>query len=62
MFSIDRSMTAEIEYRHNRIKDTWPRTVKGRKGLKALPLPGRRLHAGSRPGLSGVGGNVATAR
>ena len=59
MFSIDRSMTAEIDYRNSRIKDTWsPR----RKGLKALPQPGRRLHAGSRPGLSGVGGSIATAR
>ena len=59
MFTIDRSMTAEVEYRQQRISQGYtPR----RKGLKAFARPGRRLTAGSRPGLSGVGGTVAAAR
>ena len=61
MFTIDRSMTAEIDYRQHRVADSWsPR----RKGLKARTRSGRRLTAGSRPrgaGLSGVGGTVAAA-
>ena len=62
MFTIDRSLTAEIQYRQHRVADSYtPR----RTGLRAFPRPGRRLTAGSsRTGtdLSGVGGTVAAAR
>ena len=58
MFTIDRSMNAEIEYRQQRVAQGF---TTGRKGIKALRRPGRRLSAGSRPGLTGVRGNVATA-
>ena len=56
MFTIDSSLAAEIDYRTNRIRDTWA----PRRRRITLPRVPRRLHVvGPRPGSVGT---VATAR
>jgi hypothetical protein len=40
MFTIDSALSAEIDYRSNRIRETWsPR----RRGIRSLPRPRRPL-------------------
>ena len=53
MFTIDRSLAAEIDYRTQRVRQEWaPR----RRGIR-LPAVRRRLRAGVRPG--GIGTLIA---
>lgn len=56
MFTIDRSLAAEIDYRTQRIAEAW--VPRRRKIRVVVARPRRRLHAG-RPGAVGT---VAPAR
>jgi hypothetical protein len=56
MFTIDSSLAAEIDYRSNRVRESWaPR----RRRIRSVKASGRRLDAGPRTTSIGT---VATAR
>jgi hypothetical protein len=56
MFTIDSSLAAEIDYRRNRVRESWaPR----RRRIRSVKASGRRLDGGPRTTSIGT---VATAR